>query len=224
MQTAQQIVTLATQIAKCPGMTQQTGQMLNILLSRLAYQYDNNLLRKSGTISVVNQGPYNLPPDYLRMRQVTYLLNGVSFDVVQIPLEKYNDLVQTTGLTSTYPYNFAIDSSVTPNILYLYPPPSQAFTLNILYMSAPSDITSPETSTSIPWFPHQDYLIHALATEMMKITDDTRYGDFEAVSDELLRRYMRMADDDEGYCKTVKLDPNSFRTGGRVRPTKIQGT
>ena len=223
MLTSQQIVTLATQIAKCPGYTVQAGQMLNMLLAGLAIDYDNNLLRTATTIAVSNKGPYNLPSGYLRMRQVTYNLNGVIFDVVQLPLEAYNDLIQTTGLTATYPYNFAVDDSPSPAILYLYPPPAQAFTLNILYFKQSTDISAPETSSALPWFPYQDYLVHALASELMKITDDARYAGFVEVGENLLRKYMRMADDDEGYVKTVNLDPRRFKTTRNLKPTKLQG-
>ena len=45
---AQQIVALATQIAKVPGYTLQAGQMLNMILADLAETYDLEVARKTG--------------------------------------------------------------------------------------------------------------------------------------------------------------------------------
>lgn len=44
---AQQIVKLATQIAKCPGYTSQAGIYLNNCLQTLAQDYDFDVIRKT---------------------------------------------------------------------------------------------------------------------------------------------------------------------------------
>jgi len=83
------------------------------------------------------------------------------------------------------------------------------------------DIASPETSAVIPWFPDQDYLIHATATRLMKITDDTRYERFIAEGEKMLRIHLIMEGDEQQVVKSVRLDPRRFHSNRTLKPTKI---
>src|SRR5690242_13656157 len=99
--TAAQIVTQATQNAKVPGYASQAGQLLNLVLQDLCQTYDFDLARKTiilqiGTATPNTIGPYSLPADYLRVRynEAFYLISGVPYTLIQIPLEEYDRLVQ----------------------------------------------------------------------------------------------------------------------------------
>jgi hypothetical protein len=80
------------------------------------------------------------------------------------------------------------------------------------------EITTPETSNNVPWFPKQSYLIDRLAEKMMQITDDARHPQFEAKSDEELRRFLRM--NNGNTLKTVELDPRRFFNPRNLKATK----
>jgi len=217
---AQQIVALATQIAKVPGYTLQAGQMLNMILADLAETYDLEVARKSATVNLnttTGSGPYNLPSDYLRMAmdEVFYLVDGVPYVMVSIDLSEYDALVQQAGI-SNYPAQFATDVSggVGNMLMYVWPPSGGSYNTTIRYYSQPSDITTPETSTSIPWFPNQTYLITRLAGELMKIAGDSRQQAFLGNGSDgaqgILHRYLELQKDDDGRAKTVHLDRRRF--------------
>ena len=80
--TSAQIVTLATQIAKVPGMVSQAGMLLNMVLADLCQTYDFEVARGNfnfnfnpGLIAppptnvTPGGGPYPLPADFLRMNK-----------------------------------------------------------------------------------------------------------------------------------------------------------
>jgi hypothetical protein len=217
--TAQNIVTQACQIAKCPGFTLQAGTALNYILAELATNYNFDIIRKTTTIAVTgSSASYSLPADYFRAREVFYTVNGVPFYLNQIPLEEYDSLIQNTG-GSSYPYSYATD----PNsaVIFFYPNPTIAANITLRYMSLPADIATPETSSSIPWLPYSRYLIHAVATEMMKITDDTRFAEFWNAGEEMLKSYMKMDNDNQNYAQQVKLDRRHFKPAASSRATKL---
>jgi len=221
MLTSAQIVTQALQIAKCPGYTVQATNALNALLNGLALTYDNTLTRKLTTIAVTSGTfSYPLPADYLRQKEVFYNISGTVFYLNQIALQDF-DQQYTGSSNSQYPDSFATDNS--NSTIYLYPYPGISFTLSVRYIASPADIANADTSTTVPWFPYQQYLIHALATQMMKLTDDERWASFESMGQDMLRDYLRMDNDMGGYVNTVKKDPRTFRNGGSYRPTKLQG-
>lgn len=240
--TSAQIVSQALTIAKVPGYTSQGGQLLNAILQELAQTYDFDACRgllsfnfnpglngTFGAQQLAGSGPYPLPADYLRMEPEDFFwfLLGVPYPMVAIDISEFDVQVQQAGLTS-YPYWFATDMSTTPPSAYVYPPPSGAFPVSGRYRRQMPDIATPETSTAVPWFAHQNYLITRLAGEVMKITDDTRapefLGDTPMGAQGILNRLLKLIDDHETRAKTVRMDRRRF--GARfsnLRNTKIVG-
>ncbi len=216
--TAQQIVTQACQIAKCPGFTSQAGTSLNYILSELATNNDFWIIRKTTTINITGSSPsYALPTDYFRAKEVFYTVNGVPFYLNQIPLEEYDSLIQNTGGAS-YPYSYATDPNT--SLIYFYPNPTLSAAVTLRYQSLPADIATPQSSNTVPWFPYSRYLVHAVATELMKITDDARQPKFIKDGEDMLLAYKKMDNDDQNYATQVKLDRRYFKPATGARPTK----
>lgn len=242
--TCARIVSLATQAAKCPGWTTQAGEMLNAILQDLAMDYDFDAARGSINIPLTSgtKGPYALPTDYLRMRQresrteLYYVIQGVPYFPIQCTYAEFNAFVFTTGLQN-FPQYFATDMSVAvpfttgPN-LYVWPPSNGAYVLLGGYQRQMPDIVTPESATTVPWFPNTNYLWTRLAGELMKIANDDRWEAFLSDNQEqhpagagsILRKYLEMKDDGEGMAKTVTLDRRRFNPNySRLRNTKIIG-
>lgn len=227
---AMQIVSLAAQIAGCPGFTSQAGQLLNMIQSDLCQTYDFDLTKKLATVMLSStSGPYPLPGDYLRSIKddVFFTLNGVPYPLVNVDLSEFDNQPQQTGIVS-YPTLYATDMSQSPPALYVWPPAMGQLPLTVRYFSQMPDITTPETSAATPWFPSQDYLVTRLAGELMKLSDDERAGDFlgdgPAGAQGILRRYLDLKDDSETRSKLVTLDKRFFRRGFSSLPaTKIFG-
>ena len=254
--TAAQLVTLATQEAKCPGFTSQAGQFLNQTLEELCEDYDVEQARgftsvtfnsgtvtlvAGGTVPSVGSGPYALPADYLRARvqdgkdMVIWSLNGVPYPLIQITYAEYLWLVQTPGFTA-YPQNYATDRSLkvyTTPVIYVWPPASlQSTPLAIYYQRLMPDITTPETSSTVPWFPNSTVLQRSVAGRLMGITGDSRMEAYLGDDPEkspmswktLLNNWLKNADDREGAAKTVGLDRRRFnRPFDALRNTKQVG-
>lgn len=218
MLNASQIIDQANQISKTIGYTSQAGRALNYILNGLANNYDFAVLRKTANPSI-GSSSYSLPTDYLRMRELFYNINGAIHIPNQVPLKDYDAEFQGTGIAS-YPYEYATDINTSPVTLYLYPPPSGSFQFTIRYNSIPADIVTPETSTSVPWFQYTEYLIHSVATEMMKLSDDTRWTQFEEMKLKMLRDYLKMVNDQENYTNTVQKDGRFWKSGRSAKPTK----
>ena len=227
MLTSAQIINQVCQIAKSPGFTSQAGQLLNTLLSDLAQNHDFDILRKATTINVDGTAAaYALPGDYLRQREVFYTIDGEPFYLNQIPQEDYDQLYQGPGVAN-YPQSFATNlGNVPPGqpgyapIIQFWPPPAMPIAMTLRYQSQPADITTPETSSSVPWFPNQRYLVKQLAADLMMFTDDLRLEAFGRDATAILRDYLTMDDDKEGYVRQVKLDARFFRGSGGSRATK----
>lgn len=240
---AQQIVTLANQTAKTPGYTSQAGQFLNQILNDLAeaYDFEVNLttaqitlttgpaptsgIAISGAATNTGSGPYALPTNYLRMasNEMFYYVYGVPYVMVNVDLSEFDALVQQAGI-SNYPLNFATDRSTSPASLMVWPPPGGSYIANIRYYKDPDDITTPETSTTVPWFPNQSYLINKLSAAMMGLSGDKRQADFNQMADATLKSYLLMQSDDDGRAKTVQLDRRRFgRSFDRLPNTKTLG-
>ena len=230
-----QLVSLACQISKVgTGMATQAGQFLNMILAEYAQIYDLDSIRKTTTFNVSasvtgigeNSAGYLLPADYLREVQVFYNVNGTIFNLDQISLEKYNTLFQGTGIAD-YPESYATDISEQAvaaygaPVIYFWPPPAISLTMNLLYRPQTSDITSPQTSNVIPWFPNQRILLRDLCVDLMLLSDDSRKDDLEKEVERRMRKYLIMKDDREGFAQTVKLDPQLFRSQSALPPTKI---
>jgi hypothetical protein len=239
---AQQICTLATQIAKCPGYTQQAGQFLNATLQDLCQNYDLDAALGTFTFSFNSatgqgSGPYTLPSDYLRTQvkdgkdEFFYTINGVPYPLIQVTKAEYDWLVQTPGFMS-YPYNYATDLSQIPPQLFVWPPASGSYPCVLRYYKLMPDIPSPEVSSSTPWFLNTQILINWVAGRLMQITGDERAPEYLSDNDELapigagtlLRRYLKNVEDREGAVHTVGKDRRRWgRPFDRLKNTKQIG-
>jgi hypothetical protein len=231
---ARQLVALACQIAKVNnGMATQVGQFLNMILADYAQVMDIDTVRKTTTFAVTSQNTgvgitksgYLLPVDYLREVQVFYNIDGTIFDLDQISLEKYYTLFQGTGVAD-YPESYATDISdqavaeYGAPILYFWPPPAIALEVNLLYRPQTSDITNPETSSVVPWFPNQRILLKDLVSETMMLGDDSRKESVDKEIERRMRKFLIMKDDSTGFAVNVKLDRQLFRPKNNLPPTK----
>lgn len=221
-----QIVADALAISKCPGFLPQGGRALNLVLSDLTMHRNLkvNLVSSSIVVSANSNGPFNLELDYLRTYEAFYLVEDQPFFLTPSSRAQF-DAEPNKSTTTNYPYEWATDlSMVTPAVqgkLYIYPQSNTGLTLTHRYMVKRPDITTPESSATVPWFEDQDYLVQATALRMMRITDDVRYGMFEKECERLLEIHLLTEGDEQQVVKEVKLDPKRFRTGGFMRPTKL---
>ena len=247
---AQQICKLAAQMAHTAGMTSIAGQLLNATLEDLCQTYDlavalgtAQIILQPGGASIANFdpepavlpslqagcGPYPMPADYLRLanNEAIYIVNNVSYVMVNLDLSEFDALTQQAGI-SNYPQNFTTDPSTNPVAMYVWPPAGGSYITQLRYQRQMPDIATPETSTAVPWFPNQNYLITRVAGEMMKIADDARWekflGDGPSGAQGILNRYLKLQADDEGRAQTVKLDRRRFGSNfSRLPNTKLLG-
>lgn len=228
------IIALSTQVAKVPGFTTQAGEMLNAILAELCQNYNFELAKINYGFSFNGtSGPYIMPTNYLRTKKDSFgfTIDGVPYRLTQLDYEEYLDLVQTPGFSS-YPRFFATDPSTTPTSLYVWPPPSGAYPVTMEYYAQMPDVATPQSSSAVPWFPNQTYLLRRLAGELMLFSGDQRANGFLGDDDELypqgagtiLRKYLKMKDDGQGYVKQVSLDRRMFGTAwSNLRNTKKIG-
>lgn len=234
MYSAKQLIALACQITKVQsGMAPQAGQFLNMILADYAQTMDLDTIRKTTTFAVsaantgigLTQAGYLLPTDYLREVQVFYNINGTIFNLESMALEKYYTEFEGTGIAD-YPEWYATDISqqaVEQNgapVLFFWPPPAIALSVNLLYRPQTSDIVGPETSNVIPWFQNQRILLRDLCVDLMMLGDDSRKDSLIKEVETRMRKYLIMKDDKEGYAINVKLDPLLFRPVNNLPPTK----
>jgi hypothetical protein len=244
--TSAQIVTLATQTAKCLGYTSQAGQFLNAILQDLCQTYDFETIVKTITFNfnlsqtsgpdnqyIAGCGPNPLPLDFLRCKnnEAIYYIQGVRYVMINLDQAEFDMLVQTAGFNS-YPTNFYIDMAPKSQglacNLYCWVPASGAYPVTIRYYPQMADIPTPETSSVVPWFPNQQYLLTRLAGQLMQLTNDDRYkeylGDGAFGSEGILRKYLELKDDPEGRVNTVKLDRRRFgNSWSGLKDTKLIG-
>lgn len=206
--TADRIVTLACQIAKCPGFVTQAQDFLNRVLEDLAQNYDFpsaaytfqgfNISPNGGTGTGTPTGQwYNLAlpassvlvknnATYLRTHAVFYSVSGSIFYLNQLPLEKYDQLFQGQGV-SNYPYWYVVDATGSPNLatiqIAFYPPPNLSLSLTIRNQYQPNDITAAQfaAGATVPWFPNQNILITYTAYKLMQLTGDDRLPQYNAL-------------------------------------------
>jgi hypothetical protein len=221
--TAQTICDLARQIAKCPGYTTQSGNFLNMILEELAQSFDFESIKGTFNFNLASgsNGPYALPADWYRGidKSIFYTISGVPYPMVNIEEDEFDNLVTTAGLNG-FPIYYMTDMSQTPPTMSVWPPASGAYPVTARYFKASPTITTPETSSSVPWFPSSSYLLTRLAGELMKITNDDRVMAFLGNADEdkdtsgsatdILRKYMKMEGDRGGKVHTVQLDRRLF--------------
>ncbi len=252
--TAAQICTLARENARCPGFLSQSGQLLNSTLSDLCQTYDFSAARQSfafnfnpSQINSQGQAYQNLPSNYLRgIRNGSYYtISGVPYPMIPCDfVEEYNMLVEQAGL-SNFPVFWATDMSLTgvansPTgsggslvpVAMFWQVPSGSYPANIYYFSMMTDITTPESSSTVPWFPNQNYLIRELSGRLCQLVDDERADAFLSSDADnhpqgagvILRHYLQMEGDKGTRVKQVQLDRRRFGTSfDRLRNTKTIG-
>jgi hypothetical protein len=132
----------------------------------------------------------------------------------------------TASLTGISVY-FAV-----PPIAYVWPPVTGAYPYMVRYRAHMPDIVTPETSTEIPWFPQQQYLITALTGRLMQIASDDRWEAFLSENETahpagagvILRRYLISKDDNTNRAKRVTLDKRRFGAAwDRLPRSKVFG-
>lgn len=227
---ANQIVARACAIAKCPGFISQGGIYLNIVLEDLWLHRDLKINRVTESIVVQanNFGPFALPLNYLRTYDLFFQQNNLPYFLNPISTEEYDQEFKDPSIAN-YPYEFMtilVDETTAQaqnsvGQLFIYPQSSGQITLTHRYMVKQPDITTPETSSVIPWFPDQQYLIKATAVELMGETDDTRQESWRAQCEAMLRTHLIMEGDEQQVVKSVRLDPRRFHSNRTLKPTKI---
>lgn len=218
-----QLISLACQITKTPGYLTQAGMFLNTILADYCQTVaDLDTIRQTTTIDIGATGAaYPLPANHLRTREVFYLVDGEPFYLNQIPLEEYDQLFVGPGVDN-YPQSFAIQVETSPHTILFWPPPAISLSVTVRFQPQMTDITSPESSTVIPWFQNQRILLRDLCTDLMMLGDDTaRKQDFTLDVEKRMRKYLIMDDDKEGYAQTVKLDRRRFRPRDNFPPSKL---
>lgn len=224
--TAAQIVADACAIAKCPGFTAQGGRSLNLVLSDLVLHRNLKVNLVTSSINVIanSNGPFNLESNYLRTYDLFYLIDDQPY-FLQPSNRAQFDSEPDKSTTSNYPYEWATDLSPVASggvgLLYIYPQSNQNLTLTHRYFVQQADITTPETSSTVPWFSDQDYLVTATAARLMRMTDDSRYEKFVNDCEKMLQLHLMTEGDEQQVVKEVKLDPRRFRTAGAIKPTKL---
>lgn len=245
--TAAQICTRAASIARVPGFTSQAGQSLNLVLQELCQDYDFDLAKTTysfnfnpAQLNSLNQAYQNLPADFLRSirNESFYIINGVPYPLIDIDQAEGDMLVQQSN--QSYPIFYwtdmtlagkVNDGSAVPVMLF-WMTPSGAYPMTVRYFRQMPDITTPETSSAIPWFTNQNYLITRVAGELMRDADDERQTAYLSYDEDrypdgagsILRRYLRMKDDKGARAQTVQLDRRRFgRAFDRLKNTKTIG-
>ena len=243
---AQQLVVNANQAAKTPGFSVQCGQFLNMVLGDLCRTFDFELAAKTqfgnfnpGLVadmgnSIYGSGPYPLNADFLRMKDdksAFWTLLGVPYPMIPCDLSEFDMLVQQADIQS-YPYIIATDMSLgdettegaTTPVFYVYSPPSGTYPFTIRYYAQMPDIDTPETSATVPWFPHQGYLHKRVSAYMMGISGDDREAAWHNDADKILREYLNLKDNRSNRASTVKLDRRYFgRSFTALKNTKTIG-
>ncbi|MFB9123290.1 hypothetical protein E2553_00260 [Paraburkholderia dipogonis] len=227
---ASQIVARACAIAKCPGFIQQGGIYLNMVLEDLWLHRDLkiNRITEFVTVQANNYGPFTLPLNYLRTYDLFFQQNNLPYFLNPISTEEWDQEFKDPSIAN-YPYEYmtilldetSAQAAGSAGSLYIYPQSSGQIVLTHRYMVKQPDITAPETSTVIPWFPDQNYLIKATAVELMGETDDTRQESWRAQCEAMLRTHLIMEGDEQAVVKSVRLDPRRFHSNRTLKPTKI---
>jgi hypothetical protein len=235
--TTLQITTLAAQDANVPGFAAvQALQKLNLILSDLAQDYDIAPARKTlrfnlpTAVNAEGQATMALPADYLRARkgECIYYNNFVPYPLIPCDLEEIDALVTTPG-NANFPVYFTTDMSTSPPTAFFWQQPSAALPALIRYQSQMPDIT--DTST-VPWFPNQNYLLTRLTGELCKGIDDERANSLLTDREEvnvggagvILRLFLTQHGDKSNRAQTVTLDRRRFGTSfDRLRNTKQVG-
>ena len=244
---ANQLISLSTQDAHCPGYTSQAQDFLNMILSDLCFDYDLELAADTfyGTFnpglmaqmgnSLYGSGPYPLPSNFLRWKDDKSFFwtlpgTGVTYPDIMCDLSEFDLLVQQAG-TQSYPYLVATDMSLSDIVqqslgdvagaFYVYSPPSGVYPYQGRYYSQMPDITD---FTKVPWFPKQGYIRKKLSAALMGIVDDERQASWDMQADAILADYLKLKDNKSNRSQMVKLDRRLFgRTYNGLKNTKFVG-
>jgi hypothetical protein len=126
---------------------------------------------------------------------------------------------------ASYPNRFATDVSVNNPAPYLYvwPPPVILIPLQLRYYGSQPDIATPETSTTIPWFPCQNYLNTRLLGELYALNSKLEMagaylGDGPLGAAGILRRWLQLQGDREMTGSRLVMDRRFFSSGGQSFP------
>lgn len=231
VQPASQICQTARNIAKCPGYTVQSGNALNEVLADITetqnfdfargffqFQFNPGITGPAGTTpGAPGTGPYVLPTDWLRadFRDVFFTDQGVPHPLTSVESYQWDMQVQQSGLQSyptlytTYLEGVPAASGQPPSgppVMFVWSPPQSNYTVTCRYRRKMPSIPSAENSSAMPWFPYTRYLVLAVARSLMRITDDTRYDDYEAKCEKEMSKLLKLANDNQGRGKTVKLE------------------
>ena len=108
-------------------------------------------------------------------------------------------------------------------VAYVYPPPVGSYPVTIRYQRQMPPLTN---TAQYPWFSNDGYLIDRLASDMMKLSGDTRSMEFSRRAGAELTRFLGMVDDKTNRAQQVQLDARNFGGGGqyaRLKNTKVAG-
>jgi hypothetical protein len=249
--TAAQICAKGAEIAKGPNFLTQAGEYLNSILSDLCQDHDFEVAAKTyyfnfnpGLIALIGQsifgsGPYPLPNDFLRFKDgdpnaAIWFLQGVPYPMIPCDLSEFDMQVQQSGIQS-YPYIIATDVSPSDAVqqglpagaagaFYVYSPPSGTYPAQLRYQAQMTDIATPESSATIPWFPNQGYLLKKVASYVAMLTSDDRQQALSSEADDILRTYKIMKDNKTNRAQSVRLDRRMFgNTFTTLKNTKTVG-
>ena len=247
--TAAQICTRAASIARVPGFLSQAGQSLNVVLQELCQDYDFEICKNTynfnfnpSQLNSLSQCFQNLPTDYLRSirNETFYVIMGVPYPMIDLDQAEGDMLVQLSN-NQSYPIFYWTNLSGTGDVnngtvgvpvMLFWMVPSGAYPVTLRYYRQFPDIVTPETSSVVPWFPNQNYLITRVAGELMKDADDERATAYLTDNEEenalgagvILRKYLKMKDDKGSRAITVQLDRRRFgRAFDRLKNTKTIG-
>lgn len=235
VQSCAQICNTARQIAGCPGYMAQSGQALNEALAfvcetqqfdyaRGEFQFNFQLGLTDGILAP-GCGPYILPADWFRanFREIWFYDVGIPHQLVSVDSYQYDQLIQQGGLQS-YPTVYTTmlegvppapnEPPTGPPAIKIWSPPQSAYLALARYQRAMPAILSPEISPSLPWFPYTEYLVLKTSANLMRITDDTREDAYQTKAERCMNAILKLANDNTGRAKTVKLDPRRFGPNG----------
>jgi hypothetical protein len=202
---------------------------LNLALKDLWLHRDLKVNRVTQTLTAQSGtfGPFPLEADYQRTYDMFYLQNNLPYFLRPASMEEF-DMEFKDPTVSNYPYEYATDLSTqaklasgTAGQVYIYPASSGQLAITHRYMVQQPEITTPESSSVVPWFEDQDYLIKATAMRLMDQTDDERQATFLTQCENMLRTHLIMQGDEQQIVNHVKLDPRAFHNYRSLKPTKV---
>jgi hypothetical protein len=112
-----------------------------------------------------------------------------------------------------------------PANLLIYPPPSGAFNAMIRYQTYMPPLTQAQVNAgAFCWYEDDNSLIDLLSRRLMGIADDTRLAEYEQLTERLVGKYSKLADDRANRAQTVQMDRRSFgHDFSRLKNTKTVG-